>query len=102
MLYEVITPVAVKLLRADSKSKSSAVERFRREARAAGSINSDHVTQVLDVEEDAEFGIVLVFELLEGESLIDRLKRAGPIPFDELYSIIEQVWIGLSDRNNFV
>ena len=92
-------PVAVKLLRADSKSKSSAVERFRREARAAGSINSDHVTQVLDVEDDAEHGIVIVFELLEGESLIDRLKRTGPIPFDELHPIIDEVWVGLSDAH---
>jgi serine/threonine-protein kinase len=92
-------PVAIKLLRQDSKAKSSAVARFRQEARAAGSINSDHVTQVLDVEEDAEHGVVLVFELLEGESLIDRLKRTGPIPFDELWSIIEQVWMGLADAH---
>jgi eukaryotic-like serine/threonine-protein kinase len=91
--------VAVKLLRSDSKTKSSAVARFRREARAAGSINSDHVTQVLDVEEDPEHGIVLVFELLEGESLIDRLKRTGPIDFDELHPIIEQVWMGLADAH---
>jgi eukaryotic-like serine/threonine-protein kinase len=92
-------PVAVKLLRSDSKTKSSAVARFRREARAAGHINSDHVTQVLDVEEDAEHGIVLVFELLEGESLIDRLKRTGPIDFEELHPIIEQVWMGLADAH---
>lgn len=91
--------VAIKLLRADSKTKASSVERFRREARAAGSINSDHVTQVLDVEEDSEHGIVLVFELLEGESLIDRLKRTGPIPFEELYGFIEQVWLGLADAH---
>ena len=88
--------VAVKVLRADSKQKSSAVARFRREARAAGAINNDHVTQVLDVEEDAEQGIVLVFELLEGESLIDRLKRTGPMAFEELFGIVEQVWMGLS------
>lgn len=92
-------PVAIKLLRQDSKAKSSAVARFRQEARAAGSINSDHVTQVLDVEEDPEHGVVLVFELLEGESLIDRLKRTGPIPFHELWSIIEQVWMGLADAH---
>jgi len=91
--------VAIKMLHADAKTKHSAVERFRREARAAGSINSDYVTQVLDVEEDANFGIVLVFELLEGESLIDRLKRTGPIPFDELYIILEQVWMGLADAH---
>ena len=88
-------PVALKLLRSDSKGKSSAIARFRQEARAAGSINSDHVTQVLDVEDDPEHGVVLVFELLEGESLIDRLKRAGPIPFDELWTIVDQVWVGL-------
>ncbi|MGK3969391.1 serine/threonine protein kinase [Sorangium sp. So ce118] len=91
--------VAIKLLRADSKAKSSAVERFRREARAAGSINSDHVTEILDVEEDPEHGIVLVFELLEGESLIERLKRTGPIGFEELHPIIEQVWMGLADAH---
>lgn len=92
-------PVAVKLLRSDSKGKSSAIARFRQEARAAGSINSDHVTQVLDVEEDPEHGVVLVFELLEGESLIERLKRTGPIPFGELYTIIDQVWMGLADAH---
>jgi serine/threonine protein kinase len=92
-------PVAIKLLRQDSKGKSSAVARFRQEARAAGRINSDHVTQVLDVEEDAEHGVVLVFELLEGESLIERLKRTGPIPFAELWPIIEQVWMGLADAH---
>jgi serine/threonine protein kinase len=92
-------PVAVKLLRSDTKTKSSAVARFRQEARAAGSINSDHVTQVLDVEEDAEHGVVLVFELLEGESLIDRLKRTGPISLEELHPIIDQVWMGLADAH---
>jgi len=91
--------VAIKLLHADAKTKASSVERFRREARASGSINSDYVTQVLDVEDDPNFGIVLVFELLEGESLIDRLKRTGPISFEELHPIIEQVWMGLADAH---
>jgi serine/threonine-protein kinase len=91
--------VAVKLLRADTKAKSSAVKRFEQEARAAGTINSDHVTQVFDVCEDEEHGIVIVFELLEGESLIDRLKRAGPVPLDELHPFIEQVWLGLADAH---
>lgn len=91
--------VAVKLLRADSKSKSSAVKRFEQEARAAGTINSDYVTQVLDVGEDEQHGIVIVFELLEGESIIDRLKRTGPIPFEELFPFIEQVWMGLADAH---
>ena len=92
-------PVAIKLLRQDTKSKATALKRFEQEARAAGQINSDHVTQVLAVEDDPEYGVVLVFELLEGESLIDRLKRTGPIPLDELHPIIEQVWMGLADAH---
>jgi eukaryotic-like serine/threonine-protein kinase len=92
-------PVAIKLLRADAKATSPAVPRFRQEARAVASIHSDHVTQVLDVEEDSKHGVVLVFELLLGESLLDRLKRTGPMPFVELYAIIEQVWMGLSEAH---
>jgi len=91
--------VALKVLRSESKQKKSAIERFRREARAAGVIKSDFVTQVLDVEDDPEHGIVLVFELLEGESLVDRLKRTGPIAMVELWPMVEAVWIGLADAH---
>lgn len=91
--------VALKVLRAESKQKQSAIERFRREARAAGAISSDFVTQVLDVDDDPEYGIVLVFELLEGESLVERLKRTGPIDFEELWGIVEAVWMGLADAH---
>lgn len=91
--------VALKVLRAESKQKQSAIERFRREARAAGAINSDFVTQVLDVDDDPEYGIVLVFELLEGESLVERLKRTGPIGYEELWGIVEAVWMGLADAH---
>ncbi|MBM4373519.1 MAG: serine/threonine protein kinase [Deltaproteobacteria bacterium] len=91
--------VALKVLRPESKDKQTAVERFRREARAAGAIRSEFVTEVYDVEEDAEHGIVLVFELLEGESLVDRLKRTGPMPLVELWGVVEAVWVGLADAH---
>jgi serine/threonine protein kinase len=91
--------VALKVLRSEAKDKEVAVERFRREARAAGAIRSEFVTEVYDVEEDPEFGIVLVFELLEGESLVERLKRTGPIPMLELWTIVEAVWVGLADAH---
>jgi serine/threonine-protein kinase len=44
-------------------------------------------------------GIVLVFELLIGESLVERLKRTGPIPFVELWGIVECIWMGLRDAH---
>ncbi|MSP26165.1 MAG: serine/threonine protein kinase [Myxococcales bacterium] len=91
--------VAIKLLRAEAKQKLTAIERSRREARAAGAIRSPFVTEVYDVEDDPEHGIVLVFELLEGESLVERLKRTGPIPFPEVWTTVEAVWAGLADAH---
>lgn len=89
--------VAVKLFQPRSKAMFAAVERFRRAARAAGAIHSDHVAQVLDEEEDEKHGVVVVFELLAGESLIERLMRTGPMPFEEIHPIMEQMWQGLAD-----
>ncbi len=91
--------VAIKVLKSDVKSKYSAIARFRREARAVSMIESNYVAKVLDVGDDLEFGIFIVSELLRGESLIDSLKRKGPMPFDELHPIICQVWQGLVDAH---
>jgi serine/threonine-protein kinase len=91
--------VALKLLRPDAKGRADAVERFRREARAAGMINSEHVTQVLDIQDDPQHGIVIAFELLEGENLLDFLRRTGPMPFDALFPMIDQVLRGLIDAH---
>jgi len=91
--------VAVKLLRPDAKARADAIERFRREARAAGMINSDHVTQVLDIQDDPAHGIVIAFELLEGENLLDRLRRTGVMGLDVLYPIIDQILRGLTDAH---
>ncbi|MCU0685884.1 MAG: protein kinase, partial [Polyangiaceae bacterium] len=88
--------VALKLLRADSKFRSDAIERFRREARAAGMISSEFVTQVFDVEDDPEYGIAIVFELLEGESLLERLRRTGPMTPTTLHPFISQILHGLA------
>ena len=91
--------VALKLLRPDAKHRTDAIERFRREARAAGMINSDHVTQVLDVEDDPQHGIAIAFELLEGESLLERLRRTGPMDLETIHPIVEQILRGLGDAH---
>ncbi len=67
-------PVAVKILERDVVDSEEAVARFLREAKAAASLRSPHVVQILDygVEEGVPF---IVMELLEGETLRDRLRR---------------------------
>jgi eukaryotic-like serine/threonine-protein kinase len=87
--------VALKLLRADAKFRADAIERFRREARAAGMISSEYVTQVFDVEDDPNWGIAIVFELLEGESLLERLRRTGPMTPAALHPYVTQILHGL-------
>ncbi len=71
--------VAIKLLDPAIAQTSEGVERFQREARAAASLRSAHVVQVLDygVEDGTPY---LVMEQLHGESLADRIARQGVLP----------------------
>jgi eukaryotic-like serine/threonine-protein kinase len=59
----------------------ASVERFRREARAASLIKSDHIVRVTDADFAPELGGApfLVMELLEGQDL-ERALRDGPAP----------------------
>jgi serine/threonine-protein kinase len=90
-------PVAVKFLASDEEEdQEEAVARFRREASAAAQIKSPHVVQTLDhgVMED---GIpYIVMELLEGESLAERLARVGQLPLGQVAEIVRQAARGLA------
>jgi serine/threonine protein kinase len=91
--------VALKVLLKNSSASDTSMERFRREAQAARAIQSPYIARLLDMDEDPELGVILVFERLEGESLVQRLKRSGPIPFDELWGLVEAIWLGLIDAH---
>jgi dipeptidyl aminopeptidase/acylaminoacyl peptidase len=69
--------VALKVLRPDGAADPERLRRFEQEARAAGSLNHPQLLTVFDtgVHEGAPF---LVFELLEGETLRERLAQ-GPL-----------------------
>jgi serine/threonine-protein kinase len=69
------------------------VRRFRREARATAKLNHPNVIGVFDfVEGKAPF---LVLELLEGQTLADRLRRDGALPPLEAARIAVEVADGL-------
>src|SRR5580700_10044506 len=61
--------VAVKLIASHLGASDDAARRFRREARAASAIESDHVAQVFDAGLDPEHGLFMVLEYLTGEDL---------------------------------
>src|SRR3954471_8875951 len=68
--------VAVKRLHAHSPD--DVARRFAREARVGASLNHPNVVSVYDTVTDDE-GVLIVMELVEGETLRDALRR-GPLP----------------------
>src|SRR6266481_5850375 len=88
--------VAIKVLHAATASNAEAVQRFEREAQAAGRIGSDHILEVLDLGTLPNNDRYMVMEFLEGEPLSGRIQRKGRLDPRELAPIARQVLIGLS------
>src|SRR5262245_11378446 len=74
--------VAVKVLSAHLSTSEEIRQRFEREAKTISQFSHPHICALYDVgrEGDTDF---LVMELLEGESLADRLGK-GPLPTEQL------------------
>ncbi len=81
--------VALKFLPGDTARDPHVLARFQREARAASALNHPNICTIHDVEEH-EHRPVLVMELLEGESIKDRI-RSGPMPVSDLVDYAIQV-----------
>ncbi len=101
--YEILAPIGAggmgevyrahdSRLRRDVAIKVSAErfsERFEKEARAIASLNHPNVCTLHDVGPN-----YLVMELVEGETLADRIKQ-GAIPLDEALAIAKQIAFAL-------
>jgi len=68
------SPVAIKLIDPEIALESAVLERFMREAQAAAALRSPHVVQTLDYGLHGRIPYIAM-ELLEGESLSQRLAR---------------------------
>jgi hypothetical protein len=66
-------------------------ERFSREAKAAAQIKSPHVVHLYDHGLMDDGRAYIVMELLEGESLAERIKRAGPLTLPDAVRLVTQV-----------
>src|SRR4029434_1622921 len=81
--------VAIKFLSEAFSHDSERVARFQREARVLASLNHAHIAAIYGVEE-IDSRHFLVMELVQGETLAERIKR-GPIPLDESLGIAKQI-----------
>ncbi|MCA9596406.1 MAG: serine/threonine protein kinase [Myxococcales bacterium] len=84
------SPLAIKLVAGRAAESQEALGRFLREAQAAAALRSPHVVQIIDygVEGSTPF---IAMELLEGESLADRLRRVGRLSPEETSRVVTHV-----------
>ena len=71
-------PVAIKVLHPHLLPDEAARARFEREARAAAALAHPGIVAVFDVEASASRAAI-IFELVDGETLADRLAREGAL-----------------------
>jgi serine/threonine-protein kinase len=82
--------VALKFMEASGAKNTTALARFEQEAKAAATIKSPHIVQVLDFGQDAEGRPYMAMELLRGEELGRRLERVGRLELDEVKVIVAE------------
>jgi serine/threonine-protein kinase len=81
--------IAIKILPPASVLDPERVARFQREARTLATLNHPHIGAIYGFE-DSGATHALVLELVEGDTLADRIAR-GPIPLDEALAIARQI-----------
>jgi hypothetical protein len=89
--------IAVKVIKPWWAEDDAWVERFEREARLLARVSDPGVVQIFDIGH-AQEGPYYVAELVEGESLAERL-RAGPLPPEQARSVAAQLCRALASAH---
>jgi hypothetical protein len=87
--------VAIKVLPSHTAHDAEALSRFRSEVRAVASLNHPNILAIYDVgaQDDISYAVT---ELLEGDTLRDRLQRDGPLPPRKALDLAVQFARGLA------
>src|SRR5688572_11416137 len=81
--------VALKVLPDHFATDPDRLSRFEREAQVLASLNHSNIAQIYGLEQ-VEGATCIVMELVEGETLADRLQK-GPLSFDDALDISRQI-----------
>jgi predicted Ser/Thr protein kinase len=83
-------PVAIKLLAPALAARDDMRRRFLREARIAAQCFHPHIVPIHEVAESGELAW-FVMGYVPGETLADRLRRAGPLPAEQLRRVGREI-----------
>ncbi|MGA3209823.1 MAG: WD40 repeat domain-containing serine/threonine-protein kinase [Terriglobales bacterium] len=96
---ELRTKVALKIIRPELAAQPGVLERFKREIQLARKVTHANVCRIFDlgyhVDSSGRRLSFLTMELLHGETLADRIGRAGRLTTTEALPIVEQMAAGL-------
>jgi tRNA A-37 threonylcarbamoyl transferase component Bud32 len=81
--------VALKVIHPRYTASATAVERFRREVRAAAKLNHPNIVAAFDAEQAGATNF-LVMEYVEGMTLAEYVHQTGPLPVREACSYAQQ------------
>jgi len=75
----------------DGQRRQDLAERFRREAQAVSALSHPNIIAIYEAGEDGDGRQFIAMEHLRGETLRERLRRAGPMPVPEAVAVAVQV-----------
>jgi tRNA A-37 threonylcarbamoyl transferase component Bud32 len=87
-------PVAIKVIHRAYTASSTAVERFRREVRAAARLQHPNIVTAHDADQAGDVHF-LVMERVDGVGLGELLQMRGPLPVAEACDYVRQAALGL-------
>jgi serine/threonine protein kinase len=87
-------PVALKVMRPDLTENPAAVERFRREVKAAAQLHHPNIVTAYDAEQVGNTHF-LVMEYVDGRTLADIVACDGPLPVESAVDYVSQAAQGL-------
>jgi serine/threonine protein kinase len=90
---------AIKVLHPSLAAHREISGRFVREARAASSIESDHVVNISDFGTLEDGVAYFVMDYIRGKTLRDEIRDNGPLPYKDVASIGTQIALGLSEAH---
>ena len=81
---------ALKILHPEAAKRKDVCQRFEREAKAVNSFRHPNVVEIRDIDVTEDGAPFLVMELLDGESLLDRVERLRTLPLADVLAYADQ------------
>jgi eukaryotic-like serine/threonine-protein kinase len=91
--------LALKVLHADFAADPKIVARFRQESKVLANLHDPHTVTTFERGELRDGTLFIAMELLRGESLLDRFRRRGALPWREVLTILRGVCRSLAEAH---